>query len=147
MQDYKHILAAIDLTDEAPEVLDAARKLADMFKAELSVINVIRPLTYAYTGVETATMGQAILNFEAEAEAAARKRLEELCEAIGVDSAHRHTVFGAPGAEVRESAVKLGADLVVIGSHGRHGLGLLLGSTANSVLHGATCDVLTIRIK
>ena len=35
---------------------------------------------------------------------------------------------------------------LVVGSHGRHGLALLLGSTANAVLHGAPCDVLAVRI-
>ena len=35
----------------------------------------------------------------------------------------------------------------MVGSHGRHGLALLLGSTANDVLHGAPCDVLAVRLK
>ena len=35
---------------------------------------------------------------------------------------------------------------IVVGSHGRHGLALLLGSTASGVLHGAKCDVLAVRI-
>ena len=38
-------------------------------------------------------------------------------------------------------------DLIVVGSHGRHGLALLLGSTANDVLHGAPCDVLAVRLQ
>ena len=38
------------------------------------------------------------------------------------------------------------ADLIVVGSHGRHGLALLLGSTASGVLHGAPCDVLAVRV-
>jgi universal stress protein A len=37
-------------------------------------------------------------------------------------------------------------DLIVVGSHGRHGLALIFGSTSNSVLHGASCDVLAVRI-
>ena len=37
-------------------------------------------------------------------------------------------------------------DLIVLGSHGKHGLNLLLGSTSNSVLHQAPCDVLTVRL-
>ena len=44
------------------------------------------------------------------------------------------------------AAKEHGADLIVVGSHGRHGLALLLGSTANAVLHGAPCDVLAVRI-
>jgi universal stress protein A len=37
--------------------------------------------------------------------------------------------------------------LIVVGSHGRHGVRLLLGSTANGILHHAKCDVLAVRIK
>ena len=43
-------------------------------------------------------------------------------------------------------AEELGTDLIVVGSHGRHGLALLMGSTANGVLHGANCDVLAVRV-
>ncbi len=55
-------------------------------------------------------------------------------------------VVGRPGSEIRRQAEENDADLIVIGSHGRHGIQLLLGSTANSVLHGAACDVLAVRI-
>ena len=37
-------------------------------------------------------------------------------------------------------------ELIVVGSHGRHGFSLIFGSTSNSVLHGAQCDVLAVRI-
>jgi len=37
-------------------------------------------------------------------------------------------------------------DLIIVGSHGRHGWRLVLGSTANAVLHGARCDVLAARV-
>jgi universal stress protein A len=48
---------------------------------------------------------------------------------------------------ILEEADRLGVDLIVVGSHGRHGIRLLLGSTANAVLHGAACDVLAVRLK
>lgn len=146
MKKYRHILVAIDLTEEAPEVLESAQTLAGLYGASLSVLTVIRPLTYAYAGIEMATMGQALMNFEVEAEASARKRLESLCAPLGIPADRRHIIFGAPAPEVRDRAKSLGADLIVMGSHGRHGLGLILGSTANGVLHGAPCDVLTVRI-
>jgi len=44
-------------------------------------------------------------------------------------------------------AEKINADLIVLGTHGRHGLGLMLGSTANAVLHGAPCNVLTVMVR
>jgi universal stress protein A len=43
-------------------------------------------------------------------------------------------------------ATDIHADLIVVGSHGRHGLALLMGSTANGVLHGAKRDVLAVRV-
>jgi len=54
---------------------------------------------------------------------------------------------GAPPLKIVEVANDEPADLIVIGSHSTHGLGLLLGSTATGVLHHAQCDVLIIRIR
>ncbi|MEW8014407.1 MAG: universal stress protein, partial [Candidatus Sedimenticola endophacoides] len=53
---------------------------------------------------------------------------------------------GVPKREIVRVAQEHGADLIVLGSHGRHGLQLLLGSTASGVLHLAGCDVLAVRI-
>ena len=64
----------------------------------------------------------------------------------GIDDKHHHIVLGKPEVEIHASAKELGADLIVVGSHGRYGLALLMGSTANGVLHGASCDVLAVRV-
>ena len=146
MSNYKDVLAAVDLTDEAPEVVARARQVADSNGAALSVLTVIRPLTYAYTGLEFAGLAQSMVNFESEAEASAKERLEALCKDVGVAEGNRKIIFGVPAHEIRAHADATDADLIVVGSHGRHGLGLLLGSTANGVLHGAHQDVLTVRI-
>jgi universal stress protein A len=53
---------------------------------------------------------------------------------------------GSAATEIRALAEERVADLIVIGSHGRSGWKLLLGSTANKVLHGAHCDILTVRV-
>ncbi|MCV6604433.1 MAG: universal stress protein, partial [Porticoccaceae bacterium] len=52
-----------------------------------------------------------------------------------------------PAHELHRYAEENQVDLIVVGSHGRHGLALLLGSTANGVIHGAGCDVLAVRIR
>ncbi len=147
MKSYEHVLVALDLTDEAPEVLDRARQVAGNHSARLSVLTVIRPLTYAYTGLEFAGLAQSMVNFESEAQASAKERLAELCKDAGIASEDQHIIFGIPASEIKEQADAMNADLIVVGSHGRHGLGLLLGSTANGVLHGANQDVLTVRIE
>ncbi|MEX0618943.1 MAG: universal stress protein, partial [Pseudohongiellaceae bacterium] len=53
-------------------------------------------------------------------------------------------LLGAPSTEIRNLASEQNADVIVIGSHGHSGWKILLGSTANKVLHGAACDVLTV---
>jgi len=55
--------------------------------------------------------------------------------------------IGNPKAEIVRVASEKDIDLIVIGTHGRHGIGLLLGSTATGVIHHAHCDVLTVRLK
>lgn len=139
-------LAAIDLTDEADEVLSAACKLADKFDAKLRVITVIRPLNMMYADVGFAPVGSYAVDFEREALEHAKTRLTELAAKHGVEAESCSVLLGSPAAEIREAAEETDAEIIVIGTHGRHGLGLILGSTANSVLHGVPCDVLVVRI-
>ena len=77
----------------------------------------------------------------------ARELLGELARRLEVEDAEKW-VINAPSTKegILGAARDHGADLIVVGSHGRHGLALLLGSTANAVLHGAPCDVLAVRI-
>jgi nucleotide-binding universal stress UspA family protein len=59
-----------------------------------------------------------------------------------------HARIGAPVREVLGLAEEIGADLIVMGSHGRGAVGrLLLGSVSTAVLHGARCPVLVVRLK
>lgn len=76
----------------------------------------------------------------------AKRHLGEFAKRHGLPAERGHLIFGRPDSEIHRLADELEADLIVVGSHGRHGLALLLGSTANGVLHGATCDVLAVRV-
>lgn len=144
---YKHVLAAVDLSDEANQVLGEAKQVAEDHGAKLSLISVVKPLTQVYGGLDMAAYTQASVNFEREAQSQAVEQLKKLGAGIGVAAADVHAVIGAPAPQIVDTAKDIGVDLIVVGSHGKHGLGLLLGSTANGVLHHADCDVLTIRIK
>lgn len=144
---YKHVMAAVDLSDEANQVLDEAKRVAGDHGAKLSLISVVKPLTQVYGGLDMAAYTQASVNFEREAQNQAVEQLKSLGAGIGVAEEDVHAIIGAPAPQIVDTAKDLGVDLIVIGSHGKHGLGLLLGSTANGVLHHAQCDVLTIRIK
>lgn len=146
MSNYRHILVAVDVTEEAVDVLARAMLIAQKNDATLSLITVVRPLTYAYTGIEVAGLAAAAIDFERQAKASVEKTLSRLCEAHDLQPANTLVVFGTPATAIKNQATAIDADLIVLGSHGKHGLGLLLGSTANGVLHGADCDVFTVRI-
>ena len=76
----------------------------------------------------------------------AEQKLVEIAKRLDIDESKVHTLLGAPGPEVRNLATEVNADAIVIGSHGHSGWKILLGSTAIKVLHGATCDVLTVYV-
>ncbi len=143
---YNNILVAVDLTEEADEVISAAAALAKEQGAKLSVVSVVKPLSRVYGGLDMAPITSGAVAFEKEALDQATKQLTELSSVYKVNAGDVHVALGHPPTEIRALAESLETDLIVIGTHGRHGLGLLLGSTANAVLHGVPCDVLAVKI-
>ncbi|MBM4205258.1 MAG: universal stress protein [Gammaproteobacteria bacterium] len=142
MNAYRRIMLAVDLTEESQPVADRALALAAASGAALHVVHVIEPLSLAYGGDVPMDLS-AVQN---QIHEQARSHLAEFADAIGIPEARRHLIFGRPENEIQRAAEANKADLIVVGSHGRHGLALLLGSTANGVLHGAPCDVLAVRV-
>ena len=139
---YKHILLGVDFSQESRQVIDRAVQLREAFGCNLSVIHVIEPLSFAYGG----DIPMDFSGIQEEIHKQAQAQLSELCNPLNVLEASRHLVVGRPESEIHHIAEEIGADLIVVGSHGRHGLALLMGSTANGVLHGSKCDVLAVRV-
>ncbi len=144
---YRHVLAAVDLSEEASQVLDKARELARWSGATLSVVSVVRPLIQVYGGLDMTPIAVGGVSFEHEALDQATRQTRALAARYDVRESDVHVFIGAPAHDIRELAGRISADLIVVGTHGRHGLGLLLGSTANAVIHGVTCDVLAVRMR
>lgn len=137
---YKHILFATDLTEDTEYLVSKVRNVRSLTNATLSLIHVVEPLpgySYAYLGIEDIE-GQLINE--------ARQTIEKLGSELKVDKAAQFVEVGPTKTKILKIAEDINADLIICGSHGRHGLSLLLGSTANAILHGAKCDVLTVRL-
>jgi universal stress protein A len=144
---YQHVLAAVDLSEESAQVLDKARSQAQQHGARLSVVTVVKPLTQVYGAIDVAPLAGSAVSFEEQAMRQAEGHLRELAGRYGVAAADAHAILGSPAHDIRELAARIDVDLIVIGTHGRHGLGLLLGSTASAVLHGVQRDVLAVRVR
>ena len=142
MSQYTKILVAVDLSEESAKVAQRGHAIANNNSAELHLIHVIEPLSFAYGG----DIPMDFSGIQNEIHQQATQQLKRFAEANGIDEEHRHIILGRPEVEIHATAEELGADLIVVGSHGRYGLALLLGSTANGVLHGAHCDVLAVRV-
>jgi len=143
---YRNILAAVDVTDEAEEVLRAAREIASDKNSTISVVTVLRPMAEFYVNLFSTLEDNAGIGIDSKAVEHATAWLSDLAKRIGIDAAAVNVIIGTPAVEIRRMAEKMDADLIVLGTHGRHGLGLMLGSTANAVLHGAPCSVLAIKM-
>ncbi|RMS81781.1 Universal stress protein [Pseudomonas savastanoi] len=141
---YEHILAAIDLTDECDPVIRRASLLAKASEAKLSVVHIVEPIAMAFGGDVPMDLSQ----LQQQQIDQAREKLGKLkLKYPQLENSESHMVFGQPRQEIHKLAKSEACDLIVVGSHGRHGLALLLGSTANDVLHGAPCDVLAVSLK
>ena len=143
---YKNILVAVDNTDEAEEVVKAARKLAEEKDSTISIATVIRPMADFYVNLFSILEDSAGIGIDSHAVNQATEWLSDLAKRYGIDDSAVHVIVGTPAIEIRQLAKKIDADLIVLGTHGRHGPGLMLGSTANAVLHGAPCNVLAVKV-
>lgn len=137
---YNKILYAADFDEVGVHAAQKAAKLAKENNATLYLVHAVEQIpAYAYPGLA------GFAEIEASITGEAKKSLFKLAGDINVDEAHTHLVMGSTKQEVLRLAKELDIDLIVVGSHGKHGLALLLGSTANAILHGANCDVLVVR--
>ena len=144
MTTYKTILIPVDPQGGAAQVLKKAAKLNDIASADIHLLHAFEDPKFVYSGLSA--FGALMDLDEDHMRKYYREQLQELAEQAGLDSVTVHAEAGRPADVIMASAKQLNTDLIVVGSHGRHGIGLLLGSTANNVLNHANCDVIAIRV-
>jgi nucleotide-binding universal stress UspA family protein len=143
---FKHILVPVDGSATALQAVDTAIGLAKAHGSRVTAIFVVDP--YPFTGVGTDfAYGQAEYLSAATAEAntaikAAKARFEAAGIAVELSVVESHSAWRG----VVEAAESSGADLIVMGSHGRKGLEkLVLGSVTQAVLSHTKRSVLVVR--
>ncbi len=145
MSDYTHILLAVDFSASADQLVIKAREIAQRNKARLSLLHVVEympPIDYA----NDAMISNWVID-DNEMLERAKQSLKKISKLHKLKNVELKVQFGTPKHEISQFVKDQQCDLVVMGSHGRHGISLLLGSTANAVLHAMPCDILTVKIK
>lgn len=144
MENYKHVLIAIDLyASDFDSTLQQGLEIAKENDSKVTVLHAVEHIN-AY-GVAQAY--PTVIDIEEQMLSDAKAQLEKFRQKYDLGQAEMIVETGSPKMIILEKAKESGVDLIVLGSHGRHGLQILLGSTANAVLHHASCDVLAVRIK
>ena len=142
MAGYRKILVLLDLTDASEQIAAAGRDMAAYSNAALVVLHVVE-------FVPAEPMGETLMpsvQIEEDLMQRSRTKLNELSARLGLPRATLRVEAGNKKTEILRVAKEESADLIVLGSRVRHGLGILVNFTEDTVLHAAHCDVLAIRL-
>jgi nucleotide-binding universal stress UspA family protein len=143
------VLAATDLSEASLPVVEAAARAAERRNARLVVLTAVDWSYAAWGSVAGAPFGATPVVPPPEVQAQMRSAMietmqRELERVRATGSAE--VLDGSPASAVAEYAEKHGAELIVVGTHGRTGLSrLALGSVAEHVVRSAGCSVLVVR--
>lgn len=152
MSEYKQILIAVDLTDDSQKVCARALDITKGNKVTVLLIHIVEFMYQMgiyydpmfYPSVEDLSENEEALIKSAGEKMAVLIKEISAPENVCIES---RVISGIPKTEILRLAEENKTDLIVCGSHGRSGFELLLGSTANAILHHASCDVLAVRTK
>lgn len=140
---YQRVLAIVDLSADSTLVAARARELAAAGNgASLTLLHVVELIPVEPLGDSLLP----VVQIEADLLQAARQRMATLAATLATPAPAWEVTSGNVKAEVLRFARTGGFDLIVIGSHERHGLSILVNLTEDTVLHAAPCDVLAVRL-
>lgn len=145
MLNYQNILLTVDFSEYDHFVAQRASILTEQFHAALHILHVLDNIPMPDTPYGTViplTEDSAYELLERE-----KNKLVQISDQLNIAPSRRWLIWGEPQQEITQLAIQQQIDLIVVGSHGRHGLAVLMGSTAKDVLYHAECDVLAVHIK
>lgn len=142
--ELKLILVPTDFSESSRAALAAAVRLAQTFQAAIEVLHVdLDPALVLPPPGDIIAMPIAVESALAGAAEQLKELVEEVRRANVVCSGASES--GRTHTAIVEHALRIGAGMIVMGSHGRHGFGhLLLGSVAEKVVENAPCAVLVV---
>lgn len=141
---YQTLVVAVELEPSCDTaVLAKAKEVVDQYGCDVHFVHALEHLSNygaAYGVSAGIDVEQALID-------EAKGSMSKLAKEFNVADQNQVIRVGPAKHIILEEAERINADLILVGSHGRHGVRLLLGSTANAILHGAACDVLAVRIQ
>ncbi len=143
---YQNILLAVDFSKASACVAQRAMQLASEGR-QLTVLHVVEYLPVLDFSGDPMAMTPLAIDEELLVEDAKQSLQRFVDKHLQGIKVVQQVKVGTPKLDILQTIEKQNIDLLVIGSHGRHGLARLLGSTAAAVINDCPCDVLAVRIK
>lgn len=138
---YKHILVAIDLTEESKVLIDKAVALAKPLDAEVSFIHIDVNYAEMYTGL----IDMNLTETQNHAMEESRKQLEEMAEHASYPIKHTLVGSGDLGYELKDAIAQREVDLVICGHHQDFWSTIL--SSTKQLLNSVSVDMLVIPLE
>ena len=144
MAGYKNILCTTDFSNYSDAVFSSGIELAKLFDANLSLLHVVEYFPEDRSNVQISPESTDPKEYR---EKQAQSELSDQVARSGYENVKTAVCISSHSArqEIINVAKEQNIDLIIVASHGRHGITNLLGSTANGVVQNATCDVLVVR--
>jgi nucleotide-binding universal stress UspA family protein len=144
MQSFRHILVPTDFSECADHALETAVALATLLGTKLTLVHVFEPPVSSY-----AAYAPGLYFPTEELEVAAKTALDKAAARLRERMPNADAILeaGAPVRQILSTAKDTGADLIVMGTHGRRGIShVLLGSIAERTVRFSPVPVLTVRV-
>ncbi|HID45452.1 MAG TPA: hypothetical protein EYP34_06830 [Chromatiaceae bacterium] len=146
-QPYRHILVALDFSPNARHALARALELARAHGAVLSLVHAVESTFYLDVGYDPFMVDSGeFIELDQQIHDRAEAQMKKLSDSLDYPNIRHEVLWGTPKNAVISYAEAQQVDLIVVGSHGRHGIARLLGSTAAAIAHSARCDVFVVRL-
>lgn len=143
MTPFRHVLAATDFSECSGAAIDTAVELARRYDAALTLVHVFVVPVYPYMDIVPMA-----IDIETPAREAANEELQKTLTSVRTRYPNAKAVLKQGGAiweQILAAAREVGADVVVLGTHGRTGVShALIGSVAERVVRHSSVPVLTV---
>jgi universal stress protein A len=148
MHNYQTILVAVDFSAHSEQALSRAKQLADIYSADLQVLHVTEIPTYPVLEDIAITGLPGIWSDDVadKVQKAALTRLVKMAEKEAISASACQVIVGTPKQDIVKQAELKKVDLIVVGRRGASIIQRLIGSTADTILHNAQCDVLAVNL-
>ena len=145
---YKNVLVAIDYSEQTDDILKKLETIREDSDTNIILFHVVErdmPTLMGASQNEAISYSREWSLEEVKLKANAEKALEKEAKKYKLGKVNYLAEVGVPRYSILFAAKGKKADLIIVGAHGVRGIKKIIGSTAQSVLNNASCDVLAVR--